>query len=56
MPISKRLNLRELRLKLFEIPHQHFQFFHSFFIPFPFENLPKMESPVFTGLRIQENV
>jgi len=54
MPISKRLNLRELWLKLFEIPYQHFQFFHSFFIPF--ENFPETESRVFTGLRIQENV
>jgi len=43
-PISKRLNLCRLRLKLFVISHQHVQFFHSFFIPFPFENLPKMKS------------
>ena len=53
---QKRTNLRELRLKLFEIPHQHLQFLHSFFIPFPFENLPEMKIGVFTGLRSHQEV
>jgi hypothetical protein len=46
----KTFDFRKLQSKLFEIPHQHFRFFHSFFIPFPFENLSKMMQELFTDL------
>lgn len=56
MPISKRPNLRKLRLKLFEIPHQHFQFIHSLFIPFPFENLSEMKSECLQACKVNSTL